>query len=130
MLKTYNEDPFPIAAAQQYDAINMIFKALDAVGPDPVQGWARIVVTDNGVGIPAEKIEDVFKPFVSTKGSKGTGLGLAVSRKILREHGGDILVTSKPNRGSKFVLRLPMKSPLDMDVKSTLEIHLDPPEAN
>ena len=54
---------------------------------------------DNGVGIPANKLGEVFKPFVSTKGSKGTGLGLAVSRKILREHGGDILAQSQPGKG-------------------------------
>ena len=51
----------------------------------------RILVLDNGVGIPPQKLADIFKPFVSTKGTKGTGLGLAVSRKILREHGGPII---------------------------------------
>jgi signal transduction histidine kinase len=119
--------------------LNIVSNALDAVhergsprvalttGLDPVPGWARIEVRDNGVGIPPNKLEDVFKPFVSTKGAKGTGLGLAVSRKILREHGGDIIVESKLNRGSKFILRVPIKSPLDMDVKSSPEIHLEPP---
>lgn len=81
--------------------------SLDA---DPT--WARVRVQDNGVGIPANQIEDIFKPFVSTKGAKGTGLGLAVSRKILREHGGDILVKSQEGEGSEFVLRLPIRSPL------------------
>ncbi len=57
---------------------------------------------------------DIFKPFVSTKGSKGTGLGLAVSRKIVREHGGDILVQSQPGKTS-FFLRLPLKSPLSVE---------------
>ena len=73
--------------------------------------WARVTVTDNGVGIPPEKLPGLFRPFVSTKGARGTGLGLAVSRKILREHGGDILVQSQPGQGSRFVLRLPLKSP-------------------
>lgn len=77
--------------------------------------WVRIVVLDNGVGIPVDKQPDVFKPFVSSKGAKGTGLGLAVSRKILREHGGDILLQSQPEKGSKFILRLPLKSPLSND---------------
>ena len=79
---------------------------------EPGGQWARIVVLDNGAGIPAEKVNDIFRPFVSTKGSRGTGLGLPVSRKILREHGGDIVVESKVGKGSKFILRLPMKSPL------------------
>ena len=47
----------------------------------------RVRVTDNGPGIPAETLPDIFNLFVSTKGAKGTGLGLTVSQKILREHG-------------------------------------------
>ena len=80
----------------------------------------RIVVLDNGAGIPPEKLADIFKPFVSTKGSRGTGLGLAVSRKILREHGGDIVVQSQVGKGSKFTLRLPMRSPVTQEIQSTL----------
>lgn len=72
--------------------------------------WARVIVKDNGPGIPEDRVEEIFKPFVSTKGSRGTGLGLPVSRKIVREHGGDIVVTSVPEKGCQFVLRLPMKS--------------------
>ena len=53
-------------------------------------GACQVCVRDNGPGIPADKFQDIFRPFVSTKGSKGTGLGLPVSRKIVREHGGDI----------------------------------------
>lgn len=79
------------------------------------EGFATITIQDNGVGIPAEKVRDIFKPFVSTKGAKGTGLGLAVSRKILREHGGDIFVESTAGQGSRFILRLPLKSPLSSD---------------
>ena len=108
--------------------LNIVSNALDAVEdrPDPYVGvqtllepdasHVRIVVIDHGVGIPADKIHDIFKPFVSTKGARGTGLGLAVSRKILREHGGDITVQSQPGKGSKFVLRLPMKSPYASDL--------------
>ncbi len=69
--------------------------------------WAQLIVQDNGPGITPEIQANIFKPFVSTKGSKGTGLGLAVSRKILREHGGDIIIHSEPGHGAKFVLRLP-----------------------
>jgi signal transduction histidine kinase/pSer/pThr/pTyr-binding forkhead associated (FHA) protein len=74
--------------------------------------WVRIQVEDNGHGIPPEKLADIFRPFVSTKGARGTGLGLAVSRKILREHGGDIRVESMPGEGSRFTIRLPLRSPL------------------
>jgi signal transduction histidine kinase len=49
----------------------------------------------------------------------GTGLGLAVSRKILREHGGDISAQSQPGKGSRFILRLPIRSPLGTDSLAT-----------
>ncbi|MFO0807311.1 MAG: ATP-binding protein [Gemmataceae bacterium] len=102
--------------------LNLIGNALDAVEDrrkpivtvatevEPSGEWVRIVVSDNGMGIPADKLDDVFRPFVSSKGSRGTGLGLPVSRKILREHGGDITVQSTPDVGSTFILRLPVQS--------------------
>ena len=103
--------------------LNIVSNALDAVEDreEPYVGvqtlleagglWARIVVLDHGPGIPPETLTEIFKPFVSTKGARGTGLGLPVSRKIFREHGGDVVVESKVGKGSKFILRLPMKSP-------------------
>jgi nitrogen-specific signal transduction histidine kinase len=100
--------------------LNLLSNALDAVEGRPdaevrietmveSDGWILIAVGDNGVGIPGDKLADLFKPFFSTKGARGTGLGLAVSRKTLREHGGDILVKSHPGEGSTFTLRLPVK---------------------
>ncbi len=82
---------------------------------EPDAKWAKIIVMDNGPGIPEEKFEEIFKPFVSTKGSRGTGLGLPVSRKIVREHGGDITVQSVIDKGSKFTIRLPMRSAFASD---------------
>jgi signal transduction histidine kinase len=102
--------------------LNLVTNALDAVEgrPSPLvrvatewEGDGRcvlITVADNGVGIEPDRLNDVFKPFFSTKGSRGTGLGLAVSRKSVREHGGDILVTSIPERGSTFTIRLPLRT--------------------
>jgi signal transduction histidine kinase/pSer/pThr/pTyr-binding forkhead associated (FHA) protein len=92
--------------------------ALEA-GNDERGDWVRIMVMDNGVGIAPEQLASLFKPFMSTKGARGTGLGLAVSRKILREHGGDIHVRSEPGKGSRFMLRLPVKSPFAPDGAST-----------
>ncbi|MBV9124556.1 MAG: GAF domain-containing protein, partial [Planctomycetes bacterium] len=120
--------------------LNVVSNGLDALedrknpqlgvssGLDPEEGWVQVVVLDNGVGIPPQKLPDIFKPFVSTKGARGTGLGLAVSRKILREHGGDILVQSQPGKGSKFIFRVPVKSPLSQDLGAgTMEFSLPPP---
>jgi len=69
----------------------------------------RIHVTDSGVGMPPEIQAKLFQVFFSTKGSKGTGLGLAVSYKIIKEHGGNISVDSEKGKGSKFTITLPKK---------------------
>jgi len=50
----------------------------------------------------------VFNVFESTKGARGTGLGLAVSRKIVREHGGEITLDSRPDQGCRFLLAWPL----------------------
>ena len=64
---------------------------------------------DNGIGIPAEHDEAHVRavPF-STKGNRGTGLGLAVARKIVEEHDGVINVRSKPGEGTTFIVKLPI----------------------
>ena len=101
--------------------LNLLSNAVDAVEScdqphitvttaiTPNSEYAEIAVTDNGPGIPPDKLADIFKPFVSTKGSKGTGLGLPVSRKILQEHGGDVLVTTSPKNGTTFTLQIPIR---------------------
>lgn len=115
--------------------LNIVSNALDAVEDrpnpkvalqtllEPGGDWAKIIVVDNGPGIPAEDLEDIFKPFISTKGSRGTGLGLPVSRKILREHGGDILVQSLLEKGTKFTLRIPLKTAFSGDPNSSTQTH-------
>jgi signal transduction histidine kinase len=121
--------------------LNVVGNAIDAVeeadkprvvvstGVQSDGAFFRIQVRDNGVGIAQEKLGDIFKPFVSTKGARGTGLGLAVSRKILREHGGDILVQSQAGQGSLFTLRLPARSPFTPDAGGTNTQHPTlPPE--
>lgn len=69
--------------------------------------WLAIHVEDNGSGIDEEHRDRLFKEFFSTKGSKGTGLGLAVSDKIVREHGGRIEVASEKGKGTRFDVFLP-----------------------
>ncbi len=66
-----------------------------------------VVVKDNGKGIPTNEQEGIFALFSSNKGSRGTGLGLAVSRKVLREHDGDVTVQSSPGTGSVFTIEWP-----------------------
>ena len=74
---------------------------------DAEEKMARLMVEDNGRGIAPDDIEAIFNVFVSRKGGRGTGLGLPVSRKIMEEHGGQILVSSEPGKGSRFTLELP-----------------------
>jgi two-component system, NtrC family, sensor kinase len=76
-------------------------------GHEPASDLLFVAVTDNGAGIPEEQRAKIFNVFESTKGGRGTGLGLPVSQKILREHGGDIIVETKPGFGCRFVLNWP-----------------------
>ncbi|MBU8896295.1 histidine kinase [Corallococcus sp. H22C18031201] len=70
----------------------------------------RIDVADQGPGIPAELLHRVFEPFFTTK-AQGTGLGLAVVKRILEEHHGEIAVESTLGRGTTFTFRLPLSQP-------------------
>jgi len=94
---------------------NIIINALQAMpeggvltietGPTP-SGGAYMAVSDTGVGIPPDKIDRIFQPFVTTK-TKGTGLGLSVVHKIVENHGGRVEVTSEVGKGSTFKVILP-----------------------
>jgi signal transduction histidine kinase len=81
--------------------------------PEPnARGLAEVRVIDTGVGIPADKLEAIFEPFVQVGRSlnspgEGTGLGLAISRDLARGMGGDLTVESAPGVGSTFTLALP-----------------------
>lgn len=67
----------------------------------------EVSVTDTGHGMTESVQENIFQPFFTTK-SGGTGLGLSVCQKIIQDHGGEILVRSKPGEGSTFTIRLPI----------------------
>ncbi len=73
----------------------------------PDQKLAQVIVADNGPGIPPDQLSKIFQLFVSGKGARGTGLGLPVSEKILKEHGGRILVETEVEQGTRFILELP-----------------------
>ena len=75
---------------------------------DEERSVARVIVADNGIGIAQEDIESIFEVFASSKGTRGTGLGLPVSRKIVREHGGNLTVSSEVGQGARFVIELPL----------------------
>jgi two-component system NtrC family sensor kinase len=99
--------------------LNIVTNAIDAVegaespivlietGHQTDTDMIWVAVSDNGPGIPENQVSKIFQVFESTKGARGTGLGLAVSQKILREHGGEITVESRPGEGSRFMLAWP-----------------------
>ncbi len=73
-------------------------------------GRLFLQVSDNGVGMPPEVKEKLFNKFYSTKGGKGTGLGLVITRKVVEEHGGIIHVESATGHGTTFTIEIPLKS--------------------
>ncbi len=95
--------------------INVLTNAAQASAPDApitvatriVRGEAEISVADRGCGIPADRIETIFNPFVTTK-QNGVGLGLAIVAKIIDGHGGRMTVESEPGKGSTFRIYLPI----------------------
>ncbi len=104
--------------------LNVVTNAVDAAAEDMESGrvevesvyeveksLVQITVVDNGPGIPADQMESLFRPFVSNKKGRGTGLGLPVSQKIFNEHGGKVLVQSEPDSGARFILKLPVVLP-------------------
>jgi two-component system NtrC family sensor kinase len=80
--------------------------SLEETGGD---GTVCVRVQDQGSGIPVEARDKVFDLLFSTKGSKGTGLGLALTRKIIEEHGGTVSFETELGAGTTFLLRLPRR---------------------
>ncbi len=77
---------------------------------------SSVTVTDNGIGIPPDKVDAIFEPFTQlgrsfSRPQEGSGLGLAISRELTRAMGGVLQVSSTPGRGSTFTLTLPRRRP-------------------
>ena len=76
-----------------------------------VGAWVDLAVIDNGPGVPTNKQAWIFEPFNTTKGTRGTGLGLAVAKRIAEEHGGTLTMESEEGRGAIFRLSVPADGP-------------------
>lgn len=98
--------------------INLLSNAIDAlrtvtpprrltVDTFAAEGKVNVTVTDNGPGVVAEVLPRLFRPFATTKGRKGTGLGLYISRQLVREADGDLELVPHAGRGARFALWLP-----------------------
>jgi PAS domain S-box-containing protein len=104
--------------------INILDNALDACLEDDdktahtidfrakrEKGQIQIEIADNGIGMNRKTLENLFTLFFSSKGNKGTGLGLFIAKKIIEQHGGSISVVSKPGLESRFTISLPKQIP-------------------
>jgi signal transduction histidine kinase len=130
--------PLPLDAPLIHQALmNLITNAIEAV--DAVKGTitvramyhpsgsrgegspavAEIAVIDNGPGIPKERQAKIFEPFHTTKGTKGTGLGLAVTKRVVEEHRGRIRVESTEGQGATFRIFLPADASKVQDPSET-----------
>ena len=101
--------------------LNLVGNAIDAciLDPDESKDWSVVIrtrkeegyisfdVVDNGMGMNREVQSKLFGRFFSTKGGKGTGLGLLVTQKIVDEQGGNISFESEPGKGTTFTMRFP-----------------------
>jgi signal transduction histidine kinase len=85
----------------------MISGGMLTVGTKAYSDYAELLISDTGCGIPQEHLAKIFAPFFTTK-SRGTGLGLAVVKKIIDRHQGVLKVESKTGEGTRFTIRLPM----------------------
>jgi signal transduction histidine kinase len=134
--------PVPVDPPLLHQALmNLMTNAIEAVKPEEgivtvrvvyrPQGAKRangttvshaevdIAIIDNGAGIPAAKQRWIFEPFHTTKGVKGTGLGLAVARRVTQQHGGTLTLTSDENRGATFRMILPADGSSILDPSAT-----------
>ncbi|HEY2117440.1 MAG TPA: ATP-binding protein [Candidatus Angelobacter sp.] len=116
--------PDAVIAADQIRQVlsNLVINARDAMpnggklrirsrhipGYDNLHGWVRILIADTGSGIPPEMIRSIFEPFVTTKGERGTGLGLWIVKGIIQNHAGKLSVRSRLGHGTTFKIDLPV----------------------
>ena len=116
------------AGVMRLALINILENALDACIEDEIQKSHKIVfrvqgddtqtlfeIKDNGIGMDRETRDSLFTLFFSSKGNKGTGLGLFIADKIIEQHGGKIAVGSKPGRGSNFRITIPKIIPKSLN---------------
>ena len=104
------KDVFLNIVGNSIQAIPANNKGLISVKTYADEKYSYTEITDNGAGILESDIENIFKPFFSTKGyGKGTGLGLAFTERVVKEHNGTIKVNSVKNKYTTFLIGIPLK---------------------
>ena len=98
--------------------VNLVDNAIEAsgrgqtvvVGVTPGKERVRVVVKDNGPGMDKQTLENIFTPFYTTKPT-GTGIGMALTKRIVESHQGAIFINSKPGGGTEVSIELPYRLP-------------------
>ncbi len=143
LMTDYDPDmpPIPLDPGMMHQALmNLLINSIEAVEPttgiitlrcdyDMVDDAILIHISDNGPGIPESERSRIWLPFHSTKGLRGTGLGLAVTRKIVEEHGGQISFESTEGEGATFTIRLSTDAAGVLDPSETLSTAAGAPSA-
>jgi two-component system NtrC family sensor kinase len=111
--------------------LNLVVNALDSmdeggaltIGSAIRNGMVELSFHDTGCGMNEEILENIFEPFFTrSRTGKGTGLGLSISHRIITQHGGEIEASSDgPDKGSTFLVRLPIREPDVADNGETLD---------
>lgn len=101
-----------IDASPKHASITIATQAVQTSGDDRDEGHvarrqARITIADRGKGMDKATLDRIFEPFFSTK-KRGTGLGLAIVKQIVEQHGGKLSVESEPDKGTRFIIDLPL----------------------
>ena len=118
--KDYGQLPLIACAPQELQQVflNLVLNASQAivdrgmirVRTEAQGGNVMVWIEDDGRGMDADLIDRIFDPFFTTKPvGEGTGLGLGIAHEIVRKHGGEITIDSKPGQGSVFGVRLPVR---------------------
>jgi signal transduction histidine kinase len=101
-----------IQSLGQEGKITILARVVGASGTPARPNYIEISVSDTGAGIPRDMMEKIFRPFYTTKRG-GTGLGLSLCRRIISQHGGTLTAESEVNKGSRFIIRLPMREAVE-----------------
>lgn len=105
---TYTFESPPYGMFEGCTNVNCNWQRWQAVDEGGQKTYVKVVIEDNGSGIPSEDLSRIFEPFFTTKGQKGTGLGLAVIWGIIDNHNGTISVKSELGKGTSFTILLPV----------------------
>jgi signal transduction histidine kinase len=134
--KDFGEIPLICGAPDELREVltNLIFNAVDAMPrggrilfrTGATGNRLRLEMSDTGVGMSEETLRNCMEPFFTTKGKRGSGLGLAMSYGIIRRHGGTIAIKSTLNKGSTFTIYLPVPDEVIQSTDVEVELTVDP----